>query len=250
MTTATTRDFDIEVSKRAPGYNVPQKMGRALWAPMWLMALGFFLAGTITGIVRANAIANGDADTKIQALGHLGPGLQFLGFMAVFAAISFAIARILGVFRQGGGEVQQATGRRVETLKMPVTAKVFILLMAMAMMTLIVASIVHFAYAAGTASGSISLESSRVGRYPPLRDGPLPVRHHPGSGHDHQGAPVPGHSPPRPAGGAAAGLTFHVSLPHAATDGWAASAAHPSFPPRPTKVASPTVKAESSASRH
>ena len=60
MTTATTRDFDIEVSKRAPGYNVPQKMGRALWAPMWLMALGFFLAGTITGIVRANAIANGD----------------------------------------------------------------------------------------------------------------------------------------------------------------------------------------------
>ncbi len=161
MTTTTLHDFDVEVADRAPGFNRPQRMGRALWAPMWLMALGFFLAGTITGIVRANAIAEGDPASRIQALGHLGPGLQFLGFMAVFAAISFAIARILGIFREGGGRVQEATGRRVETLEMPMTTKVFILLMTLAMMALIVVSIVHFAYAAATAVGSITVEASR-----------------------------------------------------------------------------------------
>jgi len=161
MTTASIHDFDVEVADRAPGFNLPQRMGRALWAPMWLMALGFFLAGTITGIVRANAIAEGAPASSIQALGHLGPGLQFLGFMAVFAAISFAIARILGIFREGGGQVQEATGRRVETLEMPMTTKVFILLMTLAMMALIVVSIVHFAYAAATAAGSITVEASR-----------------------------------------------------------------------------------------
>jgi hypothetical protein len=57
-----------------------------------------------------------------------------IGFAAVFAAISFAIARILGAFRKGGGDVQEAAGTEVRTLKMPLTAKLFIAVMAMGMM--------------------------------------------------------------------------------------------------------------------
>ena len=69
---------------------------------------------------------------------------MFLGFASVFAAISFAIARILGVFRAGGGEVQQAAGRSVETLKMPRTAKAFIGVMVVAMMAIVLPVMAHF----------------------------------------------------------------------------------------------------------
>ena len=70
------------------------------------------------------------------------------------------IARILGEFRVGGGMVQEATGRVVKTLKMPLTAKVFLLGMAMAMMTLVVASILHFVFAADISSTTASLEDA------------------------------------------------------------------------------------------
>lgn len=160
MTTATYDDFQIEVSAKAPDYNLPQKMGRALWAPMWVMGVMGLLAGTITAIVRGNAIATGSADTTVAALNHLEPGFQFFGFMAVFTAISFSIAKILGVFRKGGGQVQEAAGRRVVTLEMEPVAKIFILGMAMAMMGLVATSIIHWVYAANTASGVTSLQDS------------------------------------------------------------------------------------------
>lgn len=163
MTTeTTTNDFNIEVSSEGLGYNFPQKMGRALWAPMWIMAIMAFPVALILGIVRANAIAGGEAGTKIAALGHLTTGVMFIGFTAVFAAISFAIAKILGEFRKGGGEVQELVGSEVRTLKMPGTAKVFILGMAMAMMVVLIASIIHLVVAAQVSSGALSLENSEI----------------------------------------------------------------------------------------
>jgi len=72
----------------------------------------------------------------------------------VFAAISFAIARILGELRVGGGEVQEAAGRKVETLETPATAKVFITGMAMPMMVLLAAVVLHVVAGAAIASGS------------------------------------------------------------------------------------------------
>jgi hypothetical protein len=87
---------------------------------------------------------------------------MFVGFAGVFAAISFAIARILGVFRDGGGRVQETLGVRVHTLKMPTTAKAFIGRMMMAMMAILVAVVVHFITAAGTAAGTISLADSET----------------------------------------------------------------------------------------
>ena len=60
----------------------------------------------------------------------------------------FAIARILCAFRKGGGDVQETIGDEVETLKMPVTAKIFMAFMMMGMMTIGAAVVLHFVAAA------------------------------------------------------------------------------------------------------
>ncbi len=158
MATALARaDFEVETSTRSLGYNLPQRLGRLLWFPMFLMALMFFGAGMALVIARANEISNGGAADTIVTLQHVQAGLMFLGFASVFSAISFAIARILGQFRAGGGEVQAAAGRTVQTLKMPGTAKVFLMLMLVAMMTIVVASILHFVFAADIENTPASL---------------------------------------------------------------------------------------------
>lgn len=150
-------DFAIEVSDKGLGYNKPQQMGRKLWAPMWVMAIMAFPIAFILGIVRSSAIASGEAESTIVALGHTTTGVMFIGFTAVFAAISFAIARILGEFRKGGGEIQELVGSDVRTLKMPPTAKILIIGMAMATMTLLIASIIHLVVAGQVSSGALSL---------------------------------------------------------------------------------------------
>jgi hypothetical protein len=141
MTTAT-HTFDTETSTKALDTNVPQKAGGKLWAPAFAMALVGFAGGMILAIVKANAVADGDAVLAVS-LSNYGIAAMFFGFMMVFTGISFAIARILGEFRVGGGRTQEAAGSEVKTLKMPTTAKAFIGLMAMAMMILLAAVIAH-----------------------------------------------------------------------------------------------------------
>lgn len=141
-----TDEFDVKVSNRSLGYNPPQKMGKALWSPFLLMAIMAFGVGFILAIVRSAEVAdrvNFDPVTAAQ-LQHLVPSFMFLGFLSVFAAISFAIARILGEFRKGGGDVQETTGSKVQTLRMPATAKIFMLFMAMGMMVLLGSVILHW----------------------------------------------------------------------------------------------------------
>lgn len=157
ITTTSSSDFACDVSDRGLGYSKTQQMGRKLWAPMWVMAIMAFPLALILGIVRSNAISGGEAETTIAALGHATTGAMFIGFTAVFAAISFAIARILGAFRKGGGEVQELVSSEVLTLKMPSTAKIFILGMAMGMMALLIASIVHLVIAVQVSSGSLTV---------------------------------------------------------------------------------------------
>lgn len=158
MATATVRaDFKVETSTRSLGYNLPQRMGRLLWFPMFLMALMFFGAGMVLGIVRADEISDGGAADTIASLQHVQAGVMFLGFTAVFSAISLAIARILGQFRAGGGEVQAAARRTVQTLRMPGTTKLFVMLMMVAMATIVVASILHFLFAADIENTPASL---------------------------------------------------------------------------------------------
>jgi hypothetical protein len=155
MTTHAIRDdFHVEVSDRGLGPNLPQRLGRALWLPMLAMALMAFPAGVTLGAIRAHAIATGGSARTIAELGQFSIAANFLGFASVFAAISFAIARILGAFRIGGGRVQEAAGGPVQTLRMPWTAKVFLGLMAIAMMTLLGAVALHVAIGASIAGNS------------------------------------------------------------------------------------------------
>lgn len=155
MTATLTRtEFDIEVSDHGLDWNLPQKVGRALWKPMLAMALVAFPAGAILAAVRANAIATGGSPAFIAAYDHLAEGTNFLAFAAVFSAISFVIARILGEFRTGGGKIQEAVGSNVETLLMPATAKAFIGLMAMSMMIILTPVVINYVVAAQILSGS------------------------------------------------------------------------------------------------
>lgn len=156
MTTPSRTNFDVELSDHGLGPNLPQRIGRLLWAPMLLMALMAFPIGLALGIVRANFVTAGDDPSTIAALGHFGPAAMFVGFASVFAAISFAIARILGVLRTGGGQVQETAGRTVQTLRTPVTAIAFIALMAMGMMVILAGVVGHVIVGAAILGGDAS----------------------------------------------------------------------------------------------
>jgi hypothetical protein len=153
-------DFEVEVGDRSPGFTLPQKVGRVLALPMLALALMAFAAALAVGVARAAEIADGGAADRIAALQHVTAGLMFLGFASVFAAVAFAIARILGRLREGGGDVQATARARVQTLRMPLTAKAFLATMAMAMMTILVAVVLHFAFAADIESTGSSLALS------------------------------------------------------------------------------------------
>jgi len=146
-----TDGFNVVGSETSPGYNLPQRLGRRLWLPMFAMALTGWAVGFILAIVEAGTDR---ADLNdLQTLGHLVPGFMFIGFLGVFAAITFAIARILGEFRKGGGEVQETAGAQVQTLKMPATAKAMLGFMMMGMMTMAAGITTNFV-AAGAFDGT------------------------------------------------------------------------------------------------
>lgn len=148
-----TDGFEVVGSDRNPGFNLPQRMGRILWAPMLAMSLMAIAAALVLGFVRADVVATSpDNAVQLLQLQHVTAGVMFLGFRTVLSAIAFAIARILGTFRAGGGTLQQATVGHVQTLKMPLTAKAMVALM----MTVIAAVIGHFVAAAGTTSTTLA----------------------------------------------------------------------------------------------
>lgn len=161
MTTAiATSSFDTTTTVKAPNRILPQKAGRKLWAPMLAMAGMGFVAAAVLTVARAIEINDLGGASTIAAYGHFVTAAMFVGFATVFAAISFAIARILGEFRVGGGGVQEAAGGEVRTLNMPSTAKAFLGLMMMAMMLILGAVIGHMIVGAQTASGTITLVDS------------------------------------------------------------------------------------------
>lgn len=149
MATVTTRrhgEYDVTVSDRGLDTTIPQKLGTWLWWPMLIMGIMAFPVAFILGAIRANLVANGTTAQQaatVAALGQYVPAAMFIGFASVLAAIVFAIARILGVLRTGGGKVQEASSRQVLTLKTPGTAWGMILLMMMAMMMLLFAVVAH-----------------------------------------------------------------------------------------------------------
>ena len=139
-------EFDVTASDHALGMILPQRLGTKLWIPMLLMGAMAFPVAFVLGAIRASLVADlattSDA-ANAAALGQYVPAVMFLGFASIFAAIVFAIGRILGTLRVGGGQVQESTGRQVLTLQMPGTAKVMLLMMMMAMMMLLFAVVAH-----------------------------------------------------------------------------------------------------------
>ncbi|MCH7698535.1 MAG: hypothetical protein IH865_06330 [Chloroflexi bacterium] len=131
------------------GLLLPQKLGNILWAPMTIMGIMLVFAAFGLGIARSvlsvDLSEEFSASTKanLETLGQLVPGFMFLGFAMIFAGISFAIARILGVFRSGGGLVQEAIGKGFKTPDMPITAWIFLMGMMMAMMVLVFTFVGH-----------------------------------------------------------------------------------------------------------
>lgn len=131
------------------GRNMAQTLGHYLWGPMTLM--GIMLVATAFGMAIARSQLTVDLSEEftplrkanLETLGQLVPGFMFLGFAMIFAGISFAVARILGAFRVGGGLVQEAAGKGIKTPVMPVTAWVFLGGMMMAMMMLVFAFAGH-----------------------------------------------------------------------------------------------------------
>ena len=144
-----TRTLTHVVAERPLGRNLAQTAGHYLALPMTGMGLMLVAVAFIISLVRADLtvdLRSGfDAGDKaaLETLGQLLPGFMFLGLAMLFAGISFSIARILGVFRTGGAEVQAAVGHGFKTPVMPPTAWIFLGGMMMAMMVLIFAFAGH-----------------------------------------------------------------------------------------------------------
>ena len=142
-----------------PGLTLPQTVGGRLWAPMAMM--GIMIVATAFALAIARSQLSVDLSEEFtpvrqanfEVLGQLIPGFMFLGFGMIFAGISFAIARILGVFRTGGGIVQQGIGKGIKTPLMPATVKIFLAGMMMARKILVFAFAGHV-YAAVQAHGA------------------------------------------------------------------------------------------------
>ena len=142
-----------------PGLTLPQTVAGRLWAPMAVMGIMLVATAFALAITRAQLSVDLSEEftplrkANFETLGQLVPGFMFLGFAMIFAAISFAIVRILGVFRTGGGLVQQGIGKGIKTPVTPPTVMIFMAGMMMAMMILVFAFAGHI-YAAVQAHGA------------------------------------------------------------------------------------------------
>jgi hypothetical protein len=136
-------------SDRAPRPLRLHTMAKRMWAPMILMGAMAVFAGLLASFAWASRIPDGTQ----QAAVAWTQGLQFLGEGLILGGIAFLLGTILAGLREGGGEVQESLGVTVQTLKMPVTAKLFVGLMMLGVM-LAVAQFVLYVVAATVDGGA------------------------------------------------------------------------------------------------
>ena len=133
-----------------------QKMAGMVWAPMLLMGLMIIFASLGLSVLKANfasdyfGVEKGireaadapayliDKRQFIEFVNVWLPGLQLLGIGFILSAITFSLANILGVFRAGGVQIQQAFGKEPQTLTPPITGMLFPMMMMLGLMILIV----------------------------------------------------------------------------------------------------------------
>lgn len=120
------------VSAKAPAPLLIHRIAKALWAPMLAMGAMVVAGGFVISLVQTEkAVTDPALATQLSAWVR---GLQFLGEGFLLSGISFLLGTILYALRTGGGEVQGSLGAPVKTLNMPITAKLFVALMAIGMM--------------------------------------------------------------------------------------------------------------------
>ncbi len=143
----------------SPPKDLPiHSMARRMWAPMLGMGYMAVLIGLVIAAVWA---ARGGVSAAAWT-----QGVQFLGEGFLLAGIAFVLGTILWAIRTGGGEVQQGLGVAVKTLKMPVAAKGFVLLMVAGLSV----SVVQFALYVAVAAGAVDNSASWLAFLGPLRE--------------------------------------------------------------------------------
>ena len=78
----------------------------------------------------------------IESTGVWLPTFKFLGVGMLLGGVSLLLATILAALRDGGRKTQEALGSDVRLMEPPTTAKLFPLLMALGMITLIAALVI------------------------------------------------------------------------------------------------------------
>ncbi|MCH8066327.1 MAG: hypothetical protein IIC90_10975 [Chloroflexi bacterium] len=133
------------VSSTGTGQALIHTIANWMWAPMILM--GLMSLATAVGLGIAQASVGSDLGEEFTALRQanfetlkpLTAGFLFLGEALILSGIAFLLGTILGALRWGGGEVQESAGASVKTLKMPLSAKAFIMLMMVGLVAELVA---------------------------------------------------------------------------------------------------------------
>lgn len=108
------------------------RMARFMWRPMLAMGAMALTAGLVSSWIWAD---NTPGTESFRQAAAFTQGVEFLGEALLLSGIAFLLGTILAGLREGGGEVQSSLGLPVTTLKMPATAKAFVALMMMGMMT-------------------------------------------------------------------------------------------------------------------
>lgn len=158
-------DGAVVVTDGAPAPLLIHRFAGIMWLPMLAMAAMALYGGFALSLIASGNVA---ADPQLAASQRAWvQGLQFLGEGLVLSGVSFLLARILGTLRSSGAEVQTSVGLRVHTLRMPTSAKAFVVLMMLGLMVEI-AQLVGYAYVAGLSdAGDIGVASTFLG---PLRE--------------------------------------------------------------------------------
>ena len=154
----------------APKQLLIHRLAGLMWAPMLAMGVMLVYAGLLLSFAAAGNVAVDPALASSQQAWV--QGVQFLGEGLLLSGISFLLGTILGSLRKGGGEVQESLGVGVRTLDMPLTAKLFVGLMALGLMVEVFQFVAYAVVATFDDAGTIASSFAWLG---PVREAGLGV---------------------------------------------------------------------------
>ena len=165
-----TGDIDTEFGPATVTNDPPKllpihRLARFMWRPSLVMGAMALTVGLISSFVWANETPG---TTSFREAAAWTQGVEFLGEAFLLSGIAFLLGTILAGLRAGGGEVQHSLGIPVTTLKMPGTAKAFVVLMMMGMM-LGIAQFIGYLVTLGFADNTASF-STWLNVLGPLRE--------------------------------------------------------------------------------